>query len=362
MTARQPASRPFGPESTSRPSGPELVSRPSGPGFVFAALALLALPACDRGEDNKPALPAQTSAPKIPVPTKGDQPTGAKKSPGGRDLFAERYVGTALPKDSVELGPKMSGTLAAVDVEEGDRVKKGQALFRLDTKSTRLGVQQAEAALAGAKIARDNAKKELERQQQLAAKGTVAAAVLERTESGFNSAENGVAQAEVMLSMARRGTTDSAVYSPIDGIVARKLKSVGETVTMMPPTTVVVIQNQAVLEVRARIPEAALRLVHEGDQVTAHFSALEVAREAKVVRIQPTVDPMTRTIEVVTDVDNADGSLRPGMYVELELRPPLASILPEQPGKPAEAKAPLETKAEAKADAKAEIAAKTTAN
>lgn len=335
-----------------------MTARPS----LTAALALLLaapLAACDRDEADKPALPPpQTSAPKIPVAGKTSEPA-KKSSAGARDLYAERYVGTALPKESVELGPKMSGTLATVDVEEGETVKKGQVLFRLDTKSTRLGVQQAEAALAGAKIARDNAKKELERQQQLAAKGTVAAAVLERTESGYNSAENGVAQAEVMLSMARRGTTDSAVYAPIDGIVAAKLKSVGETVTMMPPTVVVVIQDQSVLEVRARIPEAALRLVHVGDQVTAHFSALEVAREAKVVRIQPTVDPMTRTIEVVTDVDNKDGLLRPGMYVELELRPPLASILPEQPAKPDESKA-AEAKPEP-APGKAEVAAKTSA-
>src|SRR5690606_34005960 len=144
----------------------------------------------------------------------------------------------------------------------------------------------------------------------------------------FNSAENGVNQAAVMLSMARRGSSDSAVISPIDGIVAHKYKDVGETVTMMPPTTVVVIQDQSVLEVRARIPEAALRLVHEGDQITAHFTALADAREAKVVRIQPTVDAATRTIEIVTDVDNSDGALRPGMFVELELRPPLASVLP----------------------------------
>jgi RND family efflux transporter MFP subunit len=223
-------------------------------------------------------------------------------------------------------------------------------LFRLDARSTRLGVSQAETGLQGAQIARDNAKRELERQQQLAAKGTVAAAVLERAESAYNSAENGVSQAAVALSMARRGTADSAVVSPIDGLVAHKFKDVGETVTMMPPTIVVVIQDQSVLEVRARIPEAALRLVHVGDQVTAHFSALGVSREAKVVRVQPTVDAATRTIEIVTDVENKDGALRPGMYVEIELRPPLASVLPGAEG------AGPEADAKAAPDAKAEVA------
>lgn len=322
------------------------------PRIVPLVLVGLLVAACDSKEAEKPKLPAAaTNAPAIPVPSKTTAPQPGVKA-GSRDLSIERYVGTALPKQEAELGPRMSGTLATVDVVEGQQVKKGQVLFRLDARSTRLGVSQAETGLQGAIIARDNARRELERQQQLAAKGTIAAAVLERAESAFNSAENGVSQAEVGLSMARRGTADSAVVSPIDGLVAHKFKDVGETVTMMPPTIVVVIQDQSVLEVRARIPEAALRLVHVGDQVTAHFTALEASREAKVVRVQPTVDAATRTIEIVTDVDNKDGVLRPGMYVELELRPPLASVLPvgEADKPPA-----------AEADAKAEVATATPA-
>ncbi len=222
----------------------------------------------------------------------------------------------------------MSGTLTAVMVEEGERVKKGQQLFRLDARATRLGVTQAETALEGAVIARDNAQRELERQRVLAEKGTISAAVLERAEAAFNAATNGISAAEVAVSMARRYTSDSAVTSPIDGVVARKLKSVGETVTMMPPTTVLVVQDQSVIELRARIPETTLKHVKEGELITAHFSAVEVSRAARVVRIQPTVDPQTRTIEIVADVDNADNILRPGMYVEVELAPPAAAPAP----------------------------------
>jgi multidrug efflux pump subunit AcrA (membrane-fusion protein) len=57
--------------------------------------------------------------------------------------------------------------------------------------------------------------------------------------------------------------------------------------------------------------------------ITAYFTALEVNVPAKIVRIQPTVDPITRTIEIVADVDNKDNKLRPGMYVEVELKPPV---------------------------------------
>jgi RND family efflux transporter MFP subunit len=278
----------------------------------FTLLAALLLAACSSSEAKKPGLPpakAESSAPAIPGP-----PAPSKAGLPGANTSADqattgRFIATALPKHMAELGPKMSGTLSAVMVEEGDRVRKGQALFRLNTQSIQLNVSSADASLAGAKIARDNAQRELERQKLLAEKGTISAAVLERAESAFTAANNGVNQAEVGLSMAKRGNTDSAVYSPIDGIIAKKLKSVGETVTMMPPTVVVVVQDQSVLEVRARIPETALKTVKEGDMITAYFTALDINVPAKIVRVQPTVDPITRTIEIVADIDNKDGKL-----------------------------------------------------
>ncbi|HEY0136109.1 MAG TPA: efflux RND transporter periplasmic adaptor subunit, partial [Nannocystis sp.] len=281
---------------------------------LLLAASLLTGVACDSGEEKKPGLPPAkdgASVPAIPGPPPKSEvgPAGAGASASASTGVAPvtaRYVATALPKHSAELGPRMSGTLTAVLVEEGDHVKKGQQLFRLDSRNSRLGVEQAEAGLQGAAIARDNAQRELERQRVLAEKGTISAAVLERAEATFNSTVNGVKQAEVMLSMAKRSTSDSAVVSPIDGVVAKKLKSVGETVTMMPPTTVVLIQDHSVIELRTRIPESTLKHVKEGELITAHFTAIDATREARVVRIQPTVDPMTRTIEIVADVDNKD--------------------------------------------------------
>lgn len=293
----------------------------------LACLLLTAalLPGCHR-EDQAPqsALPptravAAEGGPRVPSPPpRPDKDAGA----GDAASAANRYVATALPREGVQLGPKMSGTLAAVLVDEGDRVKKGQVVFRVDASGAHLGVSRASAALQGAVIQRDNARRELDRQRQLAESGSISAAVLERAEAAFTAADNGLEQAQVAVSLARRSSSDSVVVSPIDGVVTRRLKSAGETATMTPPTTVLEIQDQSAIELRARIPEGALRVVHPGDRITAHFTALEVARAATIVRVQPTVDAQTRTIEIVAEVDNADGSLRPGMYVEVDLMPP----------------------------------------
>lgn len=308
---------------------------------LLVTAALFVPFACDSGEPKVGLPPVRgadgADAPKVPgPPPRPDTGAGAAR-PELAASAAGRYVGTALPKHSADLSPRMSGTITAVTVEEGERVKKGQLLFRLDARAANLGIAQAEAALQGATINRDNAQRELDRQRRLAESGSISAAVLERAESTFTAASNGIEQAEVALSMARRNTSDSSVVSPIDGVVTKKLKNVGESVAMMPPTTVMVVQDQSVIELRARIPESALRTVREGDRITAHFSALELARSATVVRIQPTVDPQTRTIEIVADVANADNLLRPGMYVEVELAPPAAA----EPPPAAEPKPPV---------------------
>lgn len=292
--------------------------------------AALLLPfACDSGDPPKIGLPPAraadgSDAPRVPGPPPRPE-QGVAAGPAVASA-AGRYVSTALPKHSADLSPRMSGTLVDVMVEEGERVKKGQLLFRLDARASRLGIAQAEASLQAATISRDNAQRELERQRKLAQSGSISAAVLERAEHAYTAASNGIDQAEVALSMARRNSGDSTVSSPIDGVVTRKLKNVGESVTMMPPTVVMVVQDQSVIELRARIPEAALKTIREGQTITAHFSALELARSATVVRIQPTVDAQTRTIEIVADVANADNLLRPGMYVEVELAAPEAAV------------------------------------
>jgi membrane fusion protein (multidrug efflux system) len=84
---------------------------------------------------------------------------------------------------------------------------------------------------------------------------------------------------------------------------------------------VLIVQNQSQLELKFRLPERSLATVAPGGAITARFEALGAARPAKVLRINPTVDPRTRTFEVVAVLDNADGALKPGLLAEVDLAP-----------------------------------------
>ncbi|MCA9690857.1 MAG: efflux RND transporter periplasmic adaptor subunit [Nannocystaceae bacterium] len=276
--------------------------------------SLLPLTACTgKGEDSGLPPAKGDGGPQITVRDEVE----AERAAVAKVLDSERYVGQVKAIREAEIGPKASGTIARIYVEEGEHVKKGEVLFSLDARSQRLGVEQARTALQSAILARDEAKRNLDRQAQLKDRGSISDAVFERAENGFKSAENAVEQAKVSVSLARRQTGDSAAVAPFDGLVVKLAKTIGETVTMMPPTTVILLQDQTKLELRVGVPERALRSLERGQAITAEFPAIGVTRSAVIDRIQPLVDPATRTVEVVAHIDNADGRLFPGMYVEV---------------------------------------------
>ena len=104
----------------------------------------------------------------------------------------------------------------------------------------------------------------------------------------------------------------------IEATGIERLSSVGDTVSMMPPTVVLIIQDISELEVHGRVPEMMLAKLQPGSPIRVRFPAVKQERTVKIERISPSVDPMTRTIEVVALVPNEDRSLKAGMLVELD--------------------------------------------
>jgi RND family efflux transporter MFP subunit len=287
--------------------------------IVGVALCGFAL-GCEARADDKVTLPAATSSalPKVDVPrleTMTD--AGRELAQGGL-----RSTGTLHPKQKAELGPKTTGVISKLSVEEGDTVKKGQLLFALDSQNAALAVQQAQASLQSAEINLAAAARDHERTKQLFSSGSISPATLDQTQTRYDAARSQVEQAKVLLSQARKTGADTAVYSPISGVVSAKLKSVGELATQTPPTVVLVVEEVSQLELRARLPERALGKLRAGDSFRASFPAVAQTRELKIARINPTVDARARTIEVVAFVDNADGRLRPGMLTEVDFEAP----------------------------------------
>ncbi len=314
----------------------------------LSGLALLVLlSGCDKQTtgDPLPATKGEGAPAELALPKAGND-TGTHAA----STSQHRWIGSAKAKHHVELAPEMGGTITSIEVEEGDKVTKGQLLFKVEGSEIKLSVAQAAAAVVSAEVQVSEAQREADRTSKLAAKGSVGSANLERAQGGVDAAEAGLKQAKAAAALARSRIADLTVESPIDGLVTAKLKSVGEMATTMPPTIVLVIEDLSTIEVRVRVPELKLRELDVGTQVTVHFPALDHDVTVPITRIGNSVDPRTRTIELIIDVPNPDLRIKGGMSVEVEIAKsePVGSSAseakPDEPEKPvAEANAPAPT-------------------
>jgi RND family efflux transporter MFP subunit len=282
---------------------------------ILLAAALTGACAQKDGAANLPpasgeGAPARAALPALAKPS-GDNPT---TNPTSRTT-----TGTTFPRASAQVAPNMSGVLAQVAVEEGDRVKKGDLLFRLRGEDFDLRVQQAQAALKAAEVGLAAVKVEYDRTQRLVEKNAINQATWDQVQAQYQGAQVGIEAARVNVAMAQKARADAVVRSPINGVVTAKLKSPGEMATMMPPSVVVVVEDHSTLELRFRLPEGSLSAVKAGDVLEAKFTAAGFTREVKVTRISPNVDAMTRTIEVIAELPNPDGQLKAGMLAELSI-------------------------------------------
>ncbi|RMH39185.1 MAG: efflux RND transporter periplasmic adaptor subunit [Deltaproteobacteria bacterium] len=282
----------------------------------LAALALGAA-ACSQ-ESSGPGIPPAAgpgAPPREPLPA-----IAGSADRAAAPAAANVTTGTTFPIRSAQIGPNMSGVIAKLPVDEGDRVRKGDLLFRLRTTDLSLRVQQAKAALDAARVRLDAAKREYDRTRRLFDNNAVDQATWERVQAEYDGARAGVAAAEAALAVANQALADASVRSPIDGVVTRRFKNVGEMVTMMPPTVVLVVEDHSELELRFNLPTRVAAHVKVGDPVTARFDVTGATRVAEVSRISPNVDPRTRTVEVTARLHNEDGALKAGMLAKVELR------------------------------------------
>ncbi len=282
-------------------------------------VALLAgsLFACGKKTDGKENLPPPTgegAPPRAQLPAL----TAADANAGAPIATTDETTGTTYSHAEAKLAPNMSGVLSKVLVEEGSRVKKGDVLFRMRTDQLALGVKQAQAALNSAKVNLQAIKVEYDRTKRLFEQNAVNKAAWDQVQAQYDGAKAGVAQAQVGVAMAKRVLHDAYVRSPINGVVTHKLANEGEMVTMMPPTIVVTVEDQSSLDLKFRLPERALTEIHPGDAITAKFNSVGISRDAKIVRINPTVDPRTRTFEVTAELPNADAKLKSGMLAKID--------------------------------------------
>ncbi len=241
-------------------------------------------------------------------------------------------VGNLIGLQTVDIAPRTAGRLLSVNVQLGDRVRRGQVMAKVEDREIVEQVRQAESAQEVSKATIRQREADLkvaelnfERSKNLFQRQLLAKQALDDAESRYMSA---VAQFD--LSKAQLNQNDSrlqelkinlqntSVTSPVDGFVGKRSVDPGAMVNT--GTAIASVVDISRLRLVVNVVEKDLRMVSAGDPAEVEVDAYPGEKfSGKIARVAPVLDPATRTATMEVEIPNADNKLKPGMYARINL-------------------------------------------
>ncbi len=138
--------------------------------------------------------------------------------------YIRKFSGVVEAADKSSISFEVSGNVQEVRVNVGDKVSKGQVLAVLDTRTSKLNVEAAEADLGKAKVQLADKRKDLDRLQRIAKQdpGAISQAAIDQAEAAYDSARKNVEFATSQLNLAKRDLAKTVLRAPYDGVIAER--------------------------------------------------------------------------------------------------------------------------------------------
>ena len=269
-------------------------------------LSALVVPACTRSTDQRSA----EERPPVAVEVANVAPASVKES--------IEVVGTLAPKFSGDVKTEYSGTITDVFVTEWVHVTKGMLLARFDRREPEAMVKSATAARLQSEVARNRARRELERAEKLKAAGLATQQTLDDARTGADAADAQVNAAKAQEEMAQTRLAKTEVRAPIDGVIAARIVNPGNYIQNMGgDSTMFRIVDNRRLELTVSVPSTKISSVKLGQPLTFTTDAAPGRTfEGRVSYVKPAADEASRAVKVVAVVENADGALKSGLFAK----------------------------------------------
>lgn len=217
----------------------------------------------------------------------------------------ERYTlvqASVLSDDEVFASSETGGRLLSVSASEGDYVKKGQLIARVDLKALSDQKAELETSMGYAKDVYDRQKRLWD--QNIG------------SEIQFLQAKNAYERLQKTMTTLETQIAKANVYAPISGVVDREFLKAGEMAG--PGAPIVQIFNPNKLKIAADIPEAYLGKIKRGDKVEINFPAIDKQIMKSISLLGRTIDPSNRTFKVEVASTSAGGILKPNLLAEMK--------------------------------------------
>lgn len=250
---------------------------------------------------------------KNPVPTVSVTEVGVSSVPTTVSI-----IGTIAARYDMPIGVEGdAGRIAAIYVEAGDHVKRGQVLARLNVSVLEPQVANLDAALEQARAEAELADAEYRRAQAVGASGALSAEETQRRKSAGITAAAKVKVAAAQLAEAQARLARAAVRAPADGIILTRNVEVGQTATPGGEALFRLSEGGEV-ELRGQVAEQDLPLLKVGQTVNVRLTGTTHVYPGRVRLLGAVIDPQTR-LGMVRVALTPDPNLRPGAFARAEV-------------------------------------------
>jgi RND family efflux transporter MFP subunit len=221
--------------------------------------------------------------------------------------------GSLKAVNSAFVKARAAGELQGLSLREGDLVKAGQLLARIDSTEYAARVRQAQEQAGSAKAQVDIAQRQFDNNKALVDQGFISRSALDTSLNNLHAAQSTHKAALAAVEVARKSLDDTVLRAPIAGVVAQRLAQPGERVGV--DTKVIEIVDLSRLELEATLSASDSVDVKVGQDAVLQVEGSSTPVAARVARINPTAQAGSRSVLAYLALDNATG-LRQGLFAQ----------------------------------------------
>ncbi|AKQ69588.1 Membrane fusion protein of RND family multidrug efflux pump [Myxococcus hansupus] len=233
-----------------------------------------------------------------------------------RDLRSGPGIsGNLQARTAAAVRAEVGGTILDINAQQGQVVKKGEELARIEDATLKDQLIAATAAVRTARSALQVSEAELERSAKLSKAGVVTQRDFERAQLTLEQAKGQLAEARSRQALAKEQLARARVVAPFAGVVSERQASAGDVVQPSAPLFTVV--DPRTLRLEASVPAAQLEQVRVETPVEFHVTGYgDRSFRGVVERINPVVDPATGQVRIYVAIPNTDLQLLAGLFAE----------------------------------------------